>query len=179
MLSIRSTRDQQEIFQLCNTRVVLSKSPNWAIGVFPKWRSTVIEFNEFTDLINHWSMNLGHYKDNLCYIWHCGIITVSRTRGSRIKYILQKQLWNTEWCYPKVRTRLLVFFEFSEFTESDKSLKHELGSLWRSSLLHMSSWHRGIITVSCTRGSRIKYIWQKHSTYSEDSVELNLVKKLD
>ena len=32
------------------------------------------------------------------------------------------------------------FSEFSEFRESDKSLKHELGSIERSSLLPVSCW---------------------------------------
>ena len=44
------------------------------------------------------------------------------------------------------------FTEFSEFMESDKLLKHELGSVLRSCLSHVSCWHCGSIMVSYTRG---------------------------
>ena len=44
--------------------------------------------------------------------------------------------------------------DFTEFRESDKSLKHELGSIWRSCLSHVSCWHCGSILVSYTRGTR-------------------------
>ena len=44
-------------------------------------------------------------------------------------------------------------------TESNKSLKHELGLIFRSSLLPMSSWLRGIIFVSWVSdgGSRLTF----------------------
>ena len=44
------------------------------------------------------------------------------------------------------------FIEFSEFSESDKSLKHELGSISRSCLSHVSFWHFRSILVSYTSG---------------------------
>ena len=40
-----------------------------------------------------------------------------------------------------------------EFTEFNKSLKHELGSIERSRLLHVSCRCIGSILVSYTRGS--------------------------
>ena len=42
--------------------------------------------------------------------------------------------------------------EFTEFGKSDKSLKHELGSILRSCLSHVSCWCCGSILVSYTRG---------------------------
>ena len=39
-----------------------------------------------------------------------------------------------------------------EFTEYDKSPKHELGSIYKSGLSHVSCWHCGSILVSYTRG---------------------------
>ena len=42
--------------------------------------------------------------------------------------------------------------EFSEFRESDKSPKHELGSIQRSCLSHVSSLHYSSSLVSYTRG---------------------------
>ena len=44
------------------------------------------------------------------------------------------------------------FTEFSEFKESDKSLKHKLGSIKRFYLSHVSCWNCGSILVSYTRG---------------------------
>ena len=52
---------------------------------------------------------------------------------------------------------------FIEFSESDKSQKHELGSILRSCLLHVSCWHYGSIPVSYTRdGSSLSWtiFWQ-------------------
>ena len=43
-----------------------------------------------------------------------------------------------------------TFIEFSEFRESEKSLKHELGSILGSALLPVSLWSSGIIFVSYT-----------------------------
>ena len=43
------------------------------------------------------------------------------------------------------------FSEFSKFRESDKSLKHDLGSILGSSLLPMSCWLSGNIQVSYKR----------------------------
>ena len=43
------------------------------------------------------------------------------------------------------------YTEFSEFREFDKSVKHELGSIERSCLSHMSCWRCGSILVSHTR----------------------------
>ena len=47
--------------------------------------------------------------------------------------------------------------KFTEFRESDKSLKHELGWIYISSLLPVSSWHCSDISVLYTRDSRFKY----------------------
>ena len=44
------------------------------------------------------------------------------------------------------------FTEFREFWETDKSLKHEFGSIKRSCLSHVSSWRCGSILISYTRG---------------------------
>ena len=38
--------------------------------------------------------------------------------------------------------------DFSDFRESEKSLKHELGSILESALLPVSLWYSGIISVS-------------------------------
>ena len=43
-----------------------------------------------------------------------------------------------------------TFAEFSEFRESEESLKHELGSVKGSVLLIASLWSSGIISVSYT-----------------------------
>ena len=45
------------------------------------------------------------------------------------------------------------FTEYREFRESDKSLKHEMGSFSRSRLQHVSCWYSGSILVSYTRCS--------------------------
>ena len=50
-----------------------------------------------------------------------------------------------------------TFIEISKFRESEKSLKHELGSILGSSLLPVSLWHSGITSVSCTKDSGFKY----------------------
>ena len=48
-----------------------------------------------------------------------------------------------------------------------ESLKHELGSV-----LHLSPWHSGRISVSYTKGSRFKYhLLQKYLTNSVDFIE--------
>ena len=41
----------------------------------------------------------------------------------------------------------MEFSEFMEFRESEKSLRHELGS----ALLHVSLWDSGIISISYTQ----------------------------
>ena len=46
--------------------------------------------------------------------------------------------------------------EFGEFRETDKSLKHELGSNLRSRLSHVSCWRCGSILVSHRRGGRFE-----------------------
>ena len=45
-----------------------------------------------------------------------------------------------------------LFSEFNEFKESDKSVKHELESIIRSSLLPVSDWHFGSILATNTQG---------------------------
>ena len=55
--------------------------------------------------------------------------------------------------------------------KSDKSLKHELGSIYRSSLLPVPCWHCGSMLkeIQC---NRFKYYFlQKYSTNSVGSVE--------
>ena len=46
--------------------------------------------------------------------------------------------------------------EFSEFRESNKSLKHELDSILRSCLSHVSCWHCVSMLVSNARGSKFE-----------------------
>ena len=45
-----------------------------------------------------------------------------------------------------------IFTKFSEFSESDKLLRHEMGSIQCSCLSHVSSWQCGSILISHTRG---------------------------
>ena len=47
------------------------------------------------------------------------------------------------------------FNEFNEIKESDKSMKHELESIERSFVSHVSCWHCGSISVSY-RDSRLE-----------------------
>ena len=59
--------------------------------------------------------------------------------------------------------------KFSEFRESEQSMKHELGSIYRSFPLPVSYLHCGSMLVYYTRGSRFKYsCLQKYSTNSVD-----------
>ena len=46
--------------------------------------------------------------------------------------------------------------DFTEFRETDKSLKNELCSIQRSCLSHVSCWPCGSILVSYTRGGRFE-----------------------
>ena len=58
--------------------------------------------------------------------------------------------WKQCW-YNGIFSKLSgTFIEFSKFRESEESLKHELGSVWRSALLHVSLWSSGNISVSYT-----------------------------
>ena len=50
-----------------------------------------------------------------------------------------------------------TFIEFSEFRESEKSLKHKLGSISGSALLRVFLWYSGIISVFYTRDSGFEY----------------------
>ena len=52
------------------------------------------------------------------------------------------------------------FSEFIEFKESDKSLRHELGSTQRSCLSHLSCMCCGSILVSDTRDSRFELFYR-------------------
>ena len=54
-----------------------------------------------------------------------------------------------------------TFIEFSEFRESDKSLKHDLGSI----LLHVSYWCCGSILVSYTRSSKFEPSYTRGSRF--------------
>ena len=66
------------------------------------------------------------------------------------------------WCFrnagvfPKLTRTLIEFNEFSKFKESDKPLKHELSSIQRSCLSHVSCWCCGSILVSYTGCSRFE-----------------------
>ena len=60
-------------------------------------------------------------------------------------------LENNKW----VRT-LIEFIVFSEFRESNKSMKYKLGSNERSCLTQVSCWCCDSILVSCTRGRRFE-----------------------
>ena len=51
--------------------------------------------------------------------------------------------------------------EFSELSECNESLKHELGSMSGSSLLPVSSWCCASISVSYRRGFRFEYYFYK------------------
>ena len=48
------------------------------------------------------------------------------------------------------------FSGFREFRESDKSMKHELSSIWRSVLSHVSCWHCGHIPAPHKKGCRFE-----------------------
>ena len=67
-----------------------------------------------------------------------------------------------------------TFTEFSEFRESDKSLEHELGSIQRSCLSHVSCWHCGNILDSHTRGGRFKpfYCVQWNTKHWQNFLEM-------
>ena len=54
--------------------------------------------------------------------------------------------------FPKWSNSFIEFSDFSNFSGCDKSLKHELDSIWRSCLWHVSCWCCGSILVSYTRG---------------------------
>ena len=60
------------------------------------------------------------------------------------------------WVFPNWSRTFIEFNDFSEFRESDKSLKHKLGSIQRSCLSHMSC---------CLKFSYFKYnkksVWEK------------------
>ena len=59
------------------------------------------------------------------------------------------------------------FIGFSEFSESYKSLKHELASIQRSCLSHVSCWHCGIILVSYTGGGRFEPFYCKEKYFCQ------------
>ena len=64
--------------------------------------------------------------------------------------------------------------EFSEFRESEKSLQHKLGSVSRSSLLPVYSWHCSIISIYDTRGCGFETpstLFTKIDTYLTNSVD--------
>ena len=64
--------------------------------------------------------------------------------------------------------------KFSEFSECDKSLKHELGSIQRSSLPTVFCWHRGSILASYKRdGSFFNIVFL--SLNSANSFSKNLI----
>ena len=78
--------------------------------------------------------------------------------------------------FPKWRR---TFAEFSEFRITDKSLKHELGSILRSCLSHVSCWHCGSMLVSYTRGGSVAFFVTEFTEFSEKhlgNIPLNLVK---
>ena len=65
--------------------------------------------------------------------------------------------------------------EFSEFMKSNKSLKHELDSISRTCLSHVSCWHCGRILVSKATGGRFesfycndKYFVTEFSKFNEN-----------
>ena len=63
--------------------------------------------------------------------------------------------------------------EFSECSESDQSLNHELGSISRSCLSHVSCWRCGSILVSNVRDSRFQpfYCDDKYFCHRMNSVK--------
>ena len=63
---------------------------------------------------------------------------------------------------------------FTEFSESDQSLKQELGS--RSSLLPMSYWHNGSICFSYIRDNSFEYCNLLIFNFSWSSNLLNSLK---
>ena len=44
------------------------------IGVFPKWSVTFIEFSEFRENDNHWSMNCTQFKDPVSHMCCAGAV---------------------------------------------------------------------------------------------------------
>ena len=64
-------------------------------------------------------------------------------------------------------------------TEFNKPLKHELGLILRASLLLVSSWHCGIITVYQVGGDGFEtHFLQKYLTNCVDSTEFTCWKNL-
>ena len=75
---------------------------------------------------------------------------------------------------PCIRNWILEMYSVDSI-EPDKSSKHELTSVERSSLLPVSSWCCASISVSYIRHSRFKY--QFLSTYFTNSVDSTLFRK--
>ena len=63
-----------------------------------------------------------------------------------------------------------TFAEFSEFRESDKSLKHELGSIERFEFSHVSCWHYGSILAGLSH-STVVTIVTEFTDFSENIQE--------
>ena len=70
-----------------------------------------------------------------------------RERNFRISNHCPYQLTTTYCSFSKWNG---TFIEFSEFRESEESLKHELGSVQGSAVLPVPLWSSGIISVSYT-----------------------------
>ena len=56
-------------------------------GVFPNWKGNAVNLANLENLINHWSMNWGQFRDPLfTYVWRiCGNMLISYTRGCRFE----------------------------------------------------------------------------------------------
>ena len=128
-------------------------------------------------ILVHFEKNsIGHLQ---VYKWLHSIMvrsldTLSRAYGMRI-YIFAPNCKSLNWVSPKWSGTFIEFTEFSKFRKSYKSLKHEEGSFWRSSLLPVSSWFCGRILVCYTGGRRFEQLFCKNifqnSTDSVNSIE--------
>ena len=65
------------------------------------------------------------------------------------------------------------FTEFGKFRESDKSMKHEWESIYRSCLSHVSWWCCGNILVSNTRGARFEPFYHSNYYFVTEFAEFN------
>ena len=58
--------------------------------------------------------------------------------------------------FSKWSRTFIKFSQFREFRESEKSLRHELGSVQGSALLTVALWLSGTVSVSYTGGPRFQ-----------------------
>ena len=92
-------------------------------------------------------------KTQLNCLLHAFAILVNQVE----KLICWWQISPTNGDFPKWSRTFIEFPEFREFKESDKLLKHKLGSIYLSSLLAVSLCHSGKISASHRGDSGFEY----------------------